>query len=124
MAKSSKNIVNERVAKVSEMLIEGKDRAKILQFNSGEKGWSLSERQIDTYIAKARDFIVLEIKRDTSFEFAKATKRFEALYNKAIELKDYRLALAINKEICNIQELSKIQIEHSGEVTFICSIPD
>ena len=124
MAKSAQNIVNERVAKVSEMLIEGKGRAKILQFNSGEGGWSLSDRQIDSYIAKAREFIVSEIKRDTSFEFAKAMKRLESLYCKALESSNYRLALAIIKELSLLQGITKIQFEHSGDVTFLCSIPD
>lgn len=122
MAKSSKHIVNQRINEIAEMLIEGKSRNGIIQYSSG--CWELGERQIDKYIAKARDLIQQEITKDLGFDYAKSIKRFESLYHKAYEGKDYRLALAVNKELSTIQGLYKIQIEHSGNMEFISNIPD
>ena len=122
MAKSSQSIVNKRIVVISEMIIEGKNRQNILQFNS--ENWNLSERQIDNYISKATSIIKSELIKDVEFDLSKAIKRFEFIYKRAIEMKDYRLALQTNKEICAIQNLSKIHVEHSGNVQFICTIPD
>lgn len=122
MAKSSKYIINQRVSEVADMLIEGKSRNGIIQY--GTKCWKVGERQIDKYIAKARDVIQQEITKDLGFDYAKSIKRYENLYSKAYEVKDYRLALAVNKELSTIQGLYKIQIEHSGNMEFISNIPD
>lgn len=122
MSKLLQNIVYKRIAEVSEMLIEGKSRAHIVQYSSDN--WNIGERQTDKYISKAREYLLSEIKRDIEYDYAKAMKRFESLYNKAIDKKDYKLALAINKEICAIQGLHKIQIDHTGEFQFISNIPE
>lgn len=122
MIKSSKQVVNERIEKTSQLMIDGKSRADIIQFSS--ENWKIGERQVDKYIAKAREFIQSEITRNIEFDYAKSIKRYENLYQKAIECKDYKLALSVNKEISNLQGLSKVQIEHSGNVEFISNIPD
>lgn len=122
MDKSSKHTVNQRINEVVNMLIEGKNRNKIILY--GSDNWDIGERQIDKYIAKARDLIQLDIKKNIEYDYAKAIRRYEELYNKAIENVDYRLALSINKEISSIQGLLKIQIEHSGDIQFISNIPD
>lgn len=120
--KSSKLTINQRVAEVSEMLINGVNRASIVHYSSDN--WDISERQVDKYISKARELIQSDIIKNLEFDYAKSIKRYESLYQKAIEIKDYRLALTVNKEITQLQGLSKMQIEHSGDVQFICSIPD
>lgn len=122
MAKSSKYTVNQRINEVVDMLIEGRNRFKIIQYGSTQ--WNIGERQIDKYIAKARDLIQMDVKKNIEYDYAKAIRRYEELYNKAIENEDYRLALSINKEISTIQGLHKIQIEHSGDIEFISNIPD
>jgi len=122
MSKTQQNIVNERIVNVVDMLIEGKNRQNILQFNS--ENWNLSERQIDSYIGKATAIIKSELVKDSEFSLSKAIKRFEFIYQRAIETKDYRLAMQTNKEICVIQGLFKIEVEHSGNIEFISNIPD
>lgn len=122
MKKSSKNIITQRVSKVSELLIKGANRDTILQNTSNL--WNVSNRQIDSYISKAREVIKQSIIKNLEYDYAKAITRYENLYNKAIEEKDYRLALSINKEITVLQGLHKTQIEHSGNIEFICNIPN
>lgn len=122
MSKSSIITVNERVMKVADMLIEGKSRISIIHY--GSDAWNVGERQIEKYLAKARELIKGEIVKNLEFDYAKAIRRYEDLYQKAIDEKDYRLALSINKELTVLQGLHKMQIEHSGNVEFICNIPD
>src|SRR5690606_8390786 len=122
MSKSSIITVNERVMKVADMLIEGKSRISIIHY--GSDTWSVGERQVEKYLAKARELIKGGIVKNLEFDYAKAIRRYEDLYQKAIDEKDYRLALSINKELTVLQGLHKMQIEHSGNVEFICNIPD
>lgn len=122
MAKSSKTIVNQRVLEIIEMLINGKSRISIVHY--GSTNWSVGERQIDKYIAKARAIIQDEVVKNLEYDYAKAIKRYENLYQHALEEKDYRLALSVNKEITSLQGLNKIQIQHTGNIEFISNIPD
>lgn len=122
MKKSSKNTVNQRINETAKMLINGNIREKIVQYSS--ENWNVGERQIDKYISKARDLIQNEIVKNVEYDYAKAIRRYEELYNISIEKKDYKLAISINKELTTLQGLHKIQIEHSGEVQFISNIPD
>ncbi|MFP5437251.1 MAG: hypothetical protein ACLGH8_05670 [Bacteroidia bacterium] len=122
MKKSEKHIVNERIKEIAVMLMNGYSRDKILQNTS--KLWRVSNRQIDTYISKARENITSEIQRNVEYDYAKAITRYEFLFSKAIESLDYRLALTINKELSSLQGLYKMQVEHSGSVQFVCNIPD
>lgn len=122
MNKSTKNTVNQRIKEIADMLIRGNSRDYILQNTSSN--WNVSDRQIDTYISKARHLIENSIKRKVEFDYAKAVRRYEDLYKLSIEKKDYRTALTVNKELTVLQGLFKQEIEHSGEIKFICSIPD
>ncbi len=122
MKKSSKNTTNQRVSEVSEMLIKGQTRSNIFHYTS--VNWKVGARQVDNYIAKARVLIQNDIIKNLEYDYAKAIKRYESLYNRALDLEDYRLAFTINKELTNLQGLNKIKIEHSGNIEFISNIPD
>ncbi|MGG5577148.1 hypothetical protein ACPDHL_07390 [Myroides sp. C15-4] len=122
MRKSVASVVLERVEEVSEMLIKGCSRGDILQYASAK--WNISSRQIDAYISKARMLIEKTVEKRVEFDYAKAIRRYERLYCIAIDEQDYRLALSVNKELTVLQGLNKTQIEHSGNVEFICNIPN
>lgn len=122
MDKSSKHIVNQRVKEVVSMLILGYNRDLILQNTSNL--WKVSDRQIDTYISKARTLIEQSVKKQVAYDYAKAVRRYEELYRLSIEKKDYKTALSVNKELTTLQGLFKIKVEHSGNIEFICNIPD
>ena len=122
MDKSSKHIVNQRVKEVVSMLILGHNRDLILQNTSNL--WKVSDRQIDTYISKARTLIEQSVKKQVAYDYAKAVRRYEELYRLSIEKKDYKTALSVNKELTTLQGLFKIEVEHSGNIEFICNIPD
>ena len=122
MNKSSKYIVNQRIKEVVSMLILGYNRDLILQNTSNL--WKVSDRQIDTYISKARTLIEQSVKKQVAYDYAKAVRRYEELYRLSIEKKDYKTALSVNKELTTLQGLFKIEVEHSGYIEFICNIPD
>ena len=122
MNKSSKHIVNQRIKEVVNMLILGYNRDLILQNTSNV--WKVSDRQIDTYISKARTLIEQSVKKQVAYDYAKAVRRYEELYRLSIEKKDYKTALSVNKELTTLQGLFKIEVEYSGNIEFICNIPD
>jgi hypothetical protein len=122
MAKSSENIVLNRVGEVATMLINGSSREDIVQYSS-EK-WHIGERQTDKYIQKAKESIRSSVKQDIRYDYAKAIKRYEYLYKMVIEKKDYKTALSINKELTNLQGLLIQPIENNLAVQFINNIPD
>lgn len=122
MQKADKNEVALRIKTVATMLINGVSREDIVLYSS--ESWEIGERQTDKYIARAKKLVEKSVKKELKYDYAKAIRRYESLYKLSIEKKDYKTALSVNKEITALQGLFKQQIEHSGEVQFICSVPD
>jgi len=122
MQKADKNIVEQRIKDIATLLINGNSREVIVLHCS--ENWSIGERQADKYIARAKVLVEKSVKRKLEYDYAKAVRRYEDLYKLSLEKKDYKTALAVNKEITTLQGLFKQQIEHAGEIKFICSVPD
>jgi hypothetical protein len=114
--------VLSRVAKVALMIIEGKSKDDIVRISA--ENWDVKLRQIENYIQKAKEAIEKEVQKEINYDYSKAIIRFEQLYKACIDRKDYKTALSANKELASLQGLYKSQIEHTGQVQFICSIPD
>ncbi len=107
--KSTRNQVEERIYIISKLLIKGYSREEILQY-SAEK-WGIKERQADEYLSGARSAIFNSPKRNITYDYNLAIKRYEALYKVTLAKKDYRTAFAINKELTNLQRLTDIKVE-------------
>ena len=122
MPKSDKNTIERRIKSISSMLINGNNREFIVLYCS--ENWNIEERQADKYISKARTLIEQSVKKQVAYDYAKAVRRYEELYRLSIEKKDYKTALSVNKELTTLQGLFKIEVEHSGNIEFICNIPD
>jgi len=122
MPKSDKNTMERRIKSISSMLINGNNREFIVLYCS--ENWNIGERQAETYISKARTLIEQSVKKQVAYDYAKAIRRYEELYRLSIEKKDYKTALSVNKELTTLQGLFKIEVEHSGNIEFICNIPD
>ena len=122
MQKADKNIMKQRIKEVATMLIKGNSREDIVLY--GSENWEIGERQADKYISRAKILVEESVKKRLEYDYAKAVRRYEDLYKLSFEKKDYKTALSINKELTALQGLFKQQIEHSGEVTFICNVPD
>ena len=122
MPKSDKNTIERRIKSISSMLINGNNREFIVLYCS--ENWNIGDRQADKYISKARTLIEQSVKKQVAYDYAKAVRRYEELYRLSIEKKDYKTALSVNKELTTLQGLFKIEVEHSGNIEFICNIPD
>lgn len=120
--KSNKATLLKRVSEVASLLINGYNREDIIQYSS--KNFRVCERQTDKYIQEAKEIIANSVNKNVAYDFGKSVRRFEELYKKAIDNKDIRTALAVNKELATLQNLYKTQVELSGEIKFISSIPD
>jgi len=120
--KADRTIVEQRVNELVKLLLKGSDREEILLFCSDN--WKIGERQSDKYILRAKNKIEQSVKRSIDYDYAKAVRRYEDLYKMSLNKGDYRTALAVNKELTTLQGLFRLQIETSGEINFICSVPD
>lgn len=96
--KSTAAEVEMRTAKVAELLVDGWSRARICEYARETARWDVSDAQVDRYIAKARERIQADCSRDRKASYALAEARLEALYGKAVDADDLRLALSIVKE--------------------------
>lgn len=122
MIKTDKITVEQRIKDIATMLINGNTREFIILHCSGN--WNIGERQTDKYIERAKLLVEKSIKRKVEYDYAKAIRRYEDLYRLSLEKKDFKTALSVNKELTTLQGLYKQEIEHSGEIKFICSIPN
>ena len=120
--KAEKHIVEQRINDLIQKLLRGDSREDILLYCS-EK-WNIGERQSDKYISRARDKLEKSVSRKIEYDYSKAVRRYEDLYRLSVEKKDYKTAVSINEKLTALQGLNKIQVEHSGDVQFICNIPD
>lgn len=114
--KSTAATVEMRTAKVAELLIDGWSRARICVYARETAHWGVSEAQIDRYIAKARERIEADCSHDRKASYALAEARLEALYGKAVDTGDLRLALSILKEQRALQGLDSAFHDHSEGV--------
>ncbi len=111
--KSTAAEVEMRTAKVAELLVDGWSRARICEYARETARWDVSDAQVDRYIAKARERIQADCSRDRKASYALAEARLEALYGKAVDAGDLRLALSIVKEQRALQGLDGALLEPS-----------
>lgn len=102
--KSTAAIVELRAAKVAELLIDGWSRARICEYARNQR-WGVSDAQVDRYISKARERIEADCSHSRKASYALAEARLEALYGKAVDAGDLRLALSVVKEQRALQGL-------------------
>ncbi len=102
--KSTAATVELRTAKVAELLIDGWSRARICEYARSQR-WGVSDAQVDRYISKARKRIEADCTQSRKTSYALAEARLEALYGKAVDAGDLRLALSVVKEQRALQGL-------------------
>jgi uncharacterized protein YoaH (UPF0181 family) len=81
MGRSTKVEKNFRVDAVYKLLAEGNSRGQIIQL-AAEK-WDISERQVDTYIADAREKLLADCELERPAWVAEALQRLRVLEQKA-----------------------------------------
>lgn len=100
-AKSSQAVFQERIAIVMEMLLSGLNRRDIIQNVSKNDNlkWNVVPRQIDNYIAAANKEILSQYDKEKENLINKVFSRYEFLYKKHLNVKDYKGATIVLKEM-------------------------
>jgi hypothetical protein len=102
--KSNIAVFNERVFIVTEMLLSGLKRREIIQ-NIAENDklkWNVSERQIDNYIENANVHILALLEDDKQVLKKKVFAKYDFIYKKLLNVKDYKGALIALEKIANL----------------------
>ena len=91
MAKSTKIEVNHRVNTCYKLLAEGQSRTQILQFSSDH--WRITERQAETYLARAREKLLEDAEMERPAWVAEALQRLRVLEQKAAKKNQTQCAI-------------------------------
>lgn len=110
-----------RVETVLELLVNGASRREIIAYIAQKTPWNVSDKTIDDYIVEARDDLRAAAGIDADQELAKAFRRFENLYARALRVQDYKVCLAIEKarlKFCGLSHRAEDR-EMKGRVEII-----
>ena len=115
-----------RVATVYRLLLSGMRRREIIQYVDKKTDWGVTPRAVDNYIKRATAEIADVTESEKEAALGMAYKRLDTLYYKSLLINDYKTALAVQKEISDLNGLHTIQHEISGNmgVTLIDNIRD
>ena len=113
--RQSDAIIEERIDKIFELVVDGLPRRLILEIVKKKTDWGIEVAQIDNYIRKAtaRLKAIGQVHREE--EINKAIIRLNSLFYLAKNDKDYRAAIAAQKELTSLLGLAApTKLEHTG----------
>lgn len=88
----------------------------MLQYVTEETDWGVSESMTDKYIREATDIIKEVTDEEIKASRGMALKRLDDLFYNARGERDYKTALAVQKELNEVFGLKITKVEHSGAV--------
>ena len=91
MGRSTKVEKNFRVDTVYKLLSEGNSRGQIIQFGSSQ--WNVTDRQIDTYIAEAREKLLADAEMERPAWVAEALQRLRTYEQAAYKSRQNQVAI-------------------------------
>lgn len=91
MAKSTQQEIDGRINTVYKLLLEGNSRTQILQYAS--ETWEISQRQVETYIARARDHQRLDAELERPEWLHESLCALKDIQRKATNKSQYSTAL-------------------------------
>lgn len=119
MTKSTNEEIKRRIGEVSNLLITGQKRHQIVQYAS-DSGWGVDPRQVDTYIARAKQLLSeegQESKLNRDMLFGMSLRRINLIFVKTMAIQDYARALQAQKEINTLLALYEPQVQHVDHTT-------
>lgn len=100
------------------LLMDGLGLREIRRFAaSPECTWKASHRQIDVYVAKAKEKFIEIAKPDLEAEYGRALLRYDDLYTRCKKIQDYARCLAVAQERAKLLGLhapTKVAAELTG----------
>lgn len=106
--KATKITAETRVREVFVLLVNAATHAEIIRYAS-EKGWGLTDRQVETYIQRATKQFHDIASFDREAHVGAAIARFEDLYKRCVQASDFRGAASIQEKLCRLLGLEAPQ---------------
>ena len=97
--------VEKRVTIVFELICEGKFDFEIYRTVAAEHNWNVGDRQIANYVRRANDMLKGYSAYDRKKELGKAIARYNLLFNKALESKDYQACIRVQDKLNKLMGL-------------------
>ena len=115
MPKATDQIIEQRVIEILP-LVTIMNRREILQYCAKKYNWEINSRQMDNYIARAREILREETQLYKANAIESALNNLLVLYKKAFKKEDHRTCLAIQAEINKMFGLTqKIDLTSGGD---------
>ncbi len=102
-----------RVQTVYKLVLNGISRGDIHQYVAKSTNWGANTRTIDQYIAEVNDLFAVEAKPERIKELGKAISRYTDLFAKSLQGKQYKTALAAQKELSALLKLETLTSSES-----------
>ena len=106
--------VKKRVDICLRLILSGLRPSEILQYAAEKTDWRLQERQVRTYIKRARSEIEKLQQPKVEFAYNQAMLQLDDLLKRCINVQDYRTARSILKDKHQLQGLLKHKVEVTG----------
>ena len=103
--KATKAVVAKRVEEIVQIRLSGAEFADIREY-ARENGWNVSDSQLWRYIRASDDLLAEGFERDRDKLFVRHVAQRRALYARAMQIGDYRMALAVVKDAQELAEES------------------
>jgi len=87
-----------RIETVVTLVLSGLRYAEMWRFVTDKTDWLVSQRTFDRYLSKANASIEASAEKDADRQLSRTRLRLTDLYKKAINIQDYKTALAILRE--------------------------
>ncbi len=106
-----------RIQQVVGLVTSGLTRAEICRYLSEKTNWNVTDRTVERYMSQARQIIEEAVSVEVSYELGLGLMRLEDLYKRSVSGRDYKAALAVQKERHELLGLKKQETGRLGEIT-------
>ncbi len=96
-----------RIQEVINLISMGFSRQDIRRYTAKNTNWNVPDRCLDRYLAEAREQLEKLAAEDAKYELGVGKARLNELYKRAFANKDYKAALAAQKERHELLGLKK-----------------
>jgi len=100
--KATKAEIQKRVDEIWQIRLAGAQFVDIRQY-AAENGWEVSDRQLWRYIRKSDQLLARTLERDREKLFNLHVAKRHMLFARAMQVSDYRTALAVQKDLAEMQ---------------------
>jgi hypothetical protein len=116
--KASKSVIAQRIRQILDLRLNGAELADILHYASspanGEPPWGVTERQIQTYVARADALCSEVFDAQSKHLLSRHLLQRRRLYLRAMAQGDYRLAVLVLQDEAKLENLYPAEDQKPG----------